>query len=227
MRGARLLLAEVAALAAGACARQQPAYYVVGPNMGQPVPVVNQQQYARPQYARQAYQPTAASSYGQSGGGGLFSSSPANAQQSYAQQNTVPQPAPRAAAGGRCGLFNSLHSYMPAVLRAASQRAAALRSANLSAADLPATALRQASFGATSICRAARRPVCSGALRLRFSPRQRSANLHARFTRQTARRGVRPGRHHQQLHSRCRRTSTCRRSASCRRACTAPSSSRR
>ena len=90
MRGARLLLAVVAALAAGACARQQPAYYVMDPNTGQPVPVVSQQSYASPDYAQQP----ATQSYAQSGGRGLFGSSSEAAQQSYAQQSYAQQPAP-------------------------------------------------------------------------------------------------------------------------------------
>ena len=49
MRGARLLLPILAALAVSACARQQPAYYVIDPNTGQPVPVVAQQPLAPPQ----------------------------------------------------------------------------------------------------------------------------------------------------------------------------------
>jgi polysaccharide export outer membrane protein len=102
MRGARLLLAVTAALAVGACARQQPAYYVMDPNTGQPVPVVSQQSYASPDYAQQP----ATQSYAQSGGRGLFSSSPGTAQQSYAQQSYAQQPAPQAPPSGR-GLFNS------------------------------------------------------------------------------------------------------------------------
>jgi polysaccharide export outer membrane protein len=102
MRGARLLLAVTAALAVGACARQQPAYYVMDPNTGQPVPVVSQQSYASPDYAQQP----ATQSYAQSGGRGLFSSSPGTAQQSYAQQSYAQQPAPQALPSGR-GLFNS------------------------------------------------------------------------------------------------------------------------
>jgi hypothetical protein len=108
MRGARLLLPTVTALAVGAFACQQPAHYVVDPNNGQPAPVVSQQTYASPDYAQQTYQQPAAQSYAQSGGRGLFSSSPASAQQSYtqqsyAQQNTVPPP--QAPPSGR-GLFN-------------------------------------------------------------------------------------------------------------------------
>ena len=102
MRGARLLLAVTAALAVSACARQQPAYYVMDPNTGQPVPVVSQQRYASPDYAQQP----ATQSYAQSGGRGLFSSSPRTAQQSYAQQSYAQQPAPQAPPSGR-GLFNS------------------------------------------------------------------------------------------------------------------------
>jgi protein involved in polysaccharide export with SLBB domain len=107
MRGARLLLAVAAALAVGACARQQPAYYVMDPNTGQPVPVQDQQSYASPDYAQQS----ATQSYAQSGGRGLFSSSSGTAQQSYVlqsyeQQSYAQQPAPQAPPSGR-GLFNS------------------------------------------------------------------------------------------------------------------------
>jgi polysaccharide export outer membrane protein len=108
MRGARLLFAALTALAVSACARQQPAYYVMDPNTGQPVPVVTQQQNAQPDYAQQAYpqtyQQAGAPSYGPGGGRGLFSSSPAMAQQDYAQQNYAPPP--QAAPSGR-GLFNT------------------------------------------------------------------------------------------------------------------------
>ena len=115
MRDARLLLAVVAALAVGACARQQPTYYVVDPNTGQPVPAVTQQQYAQPQDAQPGYAQPPRMTQSQRG---LYSSSPAYAQQAYdqpqyAQQTYAPpsyrQPAataPRAAprSGGR-GLF--------------------------------------------------------------------------------------------------------------------------
>jgi polysaccharide export outer membrane protein len=127
MRGARLLFAVLTALMVSACARQQPAYYVMDPNTGQPVPVVTQQQYPQSDYAQQTYLQPAAPSYDQAGGRGLFSSSPAvaqqamaqqaMAQQAYAQQNYVP-PAPQAAPSGR-GLFNTRMSapqaYAPQV----------------------------------------------------------------------------------------------------------------
>lgn len=76
MRGARLLFAVMAALAVGACARQQPVYYAMDPNTGQPVRVMMQPQYApqpamQPQYA----QPER----------GLYATSPAYAQQAYGQ----------------------------------------------------------------------------------------------------------------------------------------------
>jgi polysaccharide export outer membrane protein len=106
MRGARLLLAVTAALAVSGCARQQPAYYVMDPNTGQPVPVVSQQSYASPDYAQQTYPQPATQSYAQGGGRGLFSSSPGTAQQSYAQQGYAQQPAAQAPPSGR-GLFNS------------------------------------------------------------------------------------------------------------------------
>ncbi len=109
MRGARLLLVVVTALAVSACARQQPTYYVMDPNTGQPVPVINQQAYTPPSMppgaSMQASEP--------SDSRGLFSSSPANAQQAYAQQTygqpTYQQPdaAPPPAASGERGLFNS------------------------------------------------------------------------------------------------------------------------
>jgi len=86
MRGARLLLAVVAALAVGACARQQPVTYVMDANTGQPVPVTTQQPYVLPQYVQQSYgqpayqQPSPAQSDRR-----LFSYSPAYAQQAYGQ----------------------------------------------------------------------------------------------------------------------------------------------
>ena len=85
MRGARLLLALMTALAVSACARQQQTYYVIDPNTGQPVPVVSQQTYAQPDYA----QPQAAP-----GGRGLFTarqSAPVYAPQTYAQQRYAQQ----------------------------------------------------------------------------------------------------------------------------------------
>jgi polysaccharide export outer membrane protein len=105
MRGARLLLVGLAALAVGACARQQPAYYVMDPSTGQPVPVVTQQN-AQQAYAQQNYQQLAAPSYNQSGSRGLFSASPAAAQESYAQQSYAAEPQPPAPPSGR-GLFNT------------------------------------------------------------------------------------------------------------------------
>ena len=102
MRDVRLLLVLLAALAVSACARQQQPYYVMDPQTGQPVPVVAQtpQPQSYPQYAQQP--PT----YGQSSAPALYSSSPAYAQQSYAQAYPQPyaQPAPRA--GDSRGLFS-------------------------------------------------------------------------------------------------------------------------
>ena len=104
MRGARsllpLLMPVLAALMLASCARQQAAYHVVDPATGQPAPVMSQQQYAQQPYA----QPQAASSDPR----GLYSTSPAYAQQSYEQpayQQPVVQVAP--AASGERGLFNS------------------------------------------------------------------------------------------------------------------------
>jgi protein involved in polysaccharide export with SLBB domain len=93
MRGARLLLPLLAALAVSACARQQQTY-VMDPNTGQPVPVMSQQQFQQQQqqqYAQAPYVQQATPSYQQGASQqgasrGLYSSSPAYAQQSYAQQ---------------------------------------------------------------------------------------------------------------------------------------------
>ena len=108
MRGARLLLAVVAALAVGACARQQPVYYVLNPNTGQPVPVVMQQQAVSPQYAQQTYQQPPA----EPGERGLFSSRQSApqiyAQQAYATQPQYPQPQ---YAYDQRGLFSSSPAY--------------------------------------------------------------------------------------------------------------------
>ena len=136
MRGARLLLAVVAALAVSACARQQQAYYVIDPATGQPVPVVTQPQYAQPQYAQpqyaqQSYQqpappPPAASSRAR----GLLTACAANLRRSRntsSSRNTrrrpITQPRPisrrwrnrqPSASGGR-GLFTSPASAAPQV----------------------------------------------------------------------------------------------------------------
>src|SRR5665213_2212103 len=98
MRGVRLLLPVLAALSVGACARQQQTYYVMDPSTGQPVPVVAQQQYAAP-----SYEQSASPTFEQADGRGLYSSSPAYAQQSYAQQSYAQ---PQAEPSGR-GFFNS------------------------------------------------------------------------------------------------------------------------
>jgi polysaccharide export outer membrane protein len=108
MRGARLLIAGLAALAVGACARQQQAYYVMDPTTGQPVPVVTQQAYGQQAFAQQPYQQAAPASSGQGSGRGLFNSAPASAQDSYAQSDAQPQPP-----GGR-GLFNTRANAAPA-----------------------------------------------------------------------------------------------------------------
>ena len=127
MRRLPLLSAALMALALAGCMHQQQTYYVVDPATGQPVPVV--QQYQQPQYARQGYAPPGyqqpAPHYADKSRG-LFSSSPAAAQQSYAAQSygqptyapqpTTPAarpPAARPASSGR-GLFTSWHSAAPA-----------------------------------------------------------------------------------------------------------------
>jgi polysaccharide export outer membrane protein len=117
MRGARLLLPLLAALTVSACMLQQQTYYVIDPNTGQPVPVVTQQQqFTQPQYAQQPYQPQAVPPSDQSNTRGLFSSSPAYAQQAYAQQpyqQPVAQPQTEPSSGR--GLFNSRRTYAPQV----------------------------------------------------------------------------------------------------------------
>jgi hypothetical protein len=121
MRGARLLIAVVAALAASACARPQKTTYIIDPNTGQPVPVVTQQPAAQPQYAQQ---PQSRSSER-----GLFSSA-GFARQSYAQQTYQPpvvQQQPVTPSQGR-GLFKARQSApqtyapQPAPLTYAQQR---------------------------------------------------------------------------------------------------------
>jgi polysaccharide export outer membrane protein len=95
------------ALAVGACSRQSAqTYYIMDPQTGQPVPVVTQQQLAQQQYAPP--QPSAANARG------LFSSSPAYAQQAYTEPQysqpiyAQPQTAtPRNSASGGRGLFTA------------------------------------------------------------------------------------------------------------------------
>ena len=116
MRGARLLLAVMTALAVGGCMRQQQTLYVIDPNTGQPVPVVTQQQLVQPQYAQGGYgQPTYQQPAPAPDNRALYSSSPANAQQAYAQptyQQPYQPPAPRAApSGGGRGLFTPGGSF--------------------------------------------------------------------------------------------------------------------
>lgn len=114
MRGARLLLALMTALAVSACARQQQTYYVIDPNTGQPVPVVNQQAYSVPSMPPNsaAMSSPMSAQASASDSRGLFSSSPAYAQQTYADQPAYAQAAPQtygqpqAAPSGR-GLFGS------------------------------------------------------------------------------------------------------------------------
>jgi len=113
MRNARYLLALAAALALAACARHQTTY-VVDPQTGQPVPVVQQygqpgygqpqyaqgyapQTYQQPQYAQAYQQPQQQYAQAQPSTGerGLFTSSRRRApayQQPYAQQPYVQQP---------------------------------------------------------------------------------------------------------------------------------------
>ena len=110
MRKTRLLIALVATLAVGACARQQPTYYVLDPNTGQPVPVVARQQFAPPRYAQQTHgQPAYRQPSPTQSERGLYSSSPAYAQQAYDEpryaRQAYAQPSYRPPARGERGLF--------------------------------------------------------------------------------------------------------------------------
>lgn len=123
MRIAKFLLPMLVAFAAAGCARQQQTYYIIDPQTGQPVPVVQQAPQAQPQYAQapygepqwppaqqpqyaaqpqyaQAPAPKASSSWpsnstsnSPSNSRGLFSRSPASAQQSYTPQPAYQPPA--------------------------------------------------------------------------------------------------------------------------------------
>jgi len=114
MRRARLFLSLLFALTAAACARQQAAtYYVMDPNTGQPVPVVQRYNAPQQQYAAYAQQNAQAQAQPQAktterglfnNNVGLFShrattyAPPAYAQQTYPQpqyaqpQYAAPQP---------------------------------------------------------------------------------------------------------------------------------------
>jgi len=126
MRIAKFLLPLIGAIAVAACARQQPTYYVLDPQTGQQVPVVQQysgpEQYLQAQGAQPQYSPQPQNA--QSGNRGLFNSSPqayaqpqpqyaqssgrgffGSAQQpTYAQPQYAPQPEPAPQPGNR-GLF--------------------------------------------------------------------------------------------------------------------------
>ena len=115
MRKIHLLLPFLAALAVAGCARQQQTYYVIDPQTGQPVPVVAQApaaqlQYPQAQYAQQP--PAAPQAYPQGDSRGLFSSSPAYAQQSYAPPVYAQPvaPPPSKPSSGERGLFSSRSS---------------------------------------------------------------------------------------------------------------------
>ena len=141
MRSARLLVSALTALALAGCMQQRQAYYIVDPATGQPVPVVqtySQPAYAsaypQPTYAQPNYAPRAADSYVQyvppqqphaaapapkkkKEASGLYSRSPAAAQQSYAwPQPAYAQPVPPQAAYGQPSYAqpNYAASYQPA-----------------------------------------------------------------------------------------------------------------
>jgi polysaccharide export outer membrane protein len=101
MRTVTFLLPLMAALAAAACARQQPAY-VLDPQTGQPVQAAQQysapKQYGQPHYPSQANAPPQSAQNGR----GLYNSSPPPA---YAPPQSAQQPQP-APTNGR-GLFDS------------------------------------------------------------------------------------------------------------------------
>src|SRR5690242_7910975 len=87
MRGVSLFLTALMGLALAGCMHQRQTYYIVDPATGQPVPVV--QQYQQPQYAQQGYAPPAyqqPAPHAAASSRGLFSSSPAAAQETYAAQ---------------------------------------------------------------------------------------------------------------------------------------------
>ena len=121
MRGSRFLLGLAVALAAAGCARQQPAYYTIDPQTGQPVPALAQQApspygqpaYAQQPYAQQAYQQSQTPQSARTDHRGLFSSSPAYAQQNYEQPPVVqpsyqtPAAQPPSAQSTERGLFNT------------------------------------------------------------------------------------------------------------------------
>ena len=99
MRVARLMVPILIALLAAACARQQAGYYVIDPASGQPVPVVNQSQYAQPSYGQPDYAQS-----GYQAGYPQPSYAPAGSRGLFAGQQ------PYASSSGR-GLFNSRRAY--------------------------------------------------------------------------------------------------------------------
>jgi len=100
MLKARYLLALAGALALAACARHQATSYIIDPQTGQPVPVV--QSYAPPQYGQSQYgQPQYGQPYAQP-----QTYSP---QQAYQQPQQQPQAQPSSSGGNR-GLFSSSSS---------------------------------------------------------------------------------------------------------------------
>jgi polysaccharide export outer membrane protein len=141
MRGARILLPIALALAAAACARQQPASYVFDPATGHYVPVV--QQYSQPAYG-QAY---AQQTY---------------SRQAYAQPAYAPQASP---SSSRRGLFDSPQAAQQATAppRTATQ-------AYARATTQPRTAT-QAYARATTQPRAATQACAQAAAQPRYAPR--------------------------------------------------------
>jgi polysaccharide export outer membrane protein len=137
MRISQFIVPIALALTVAGCMREQPVYYMIDPQTGQPVPVVQQynqgtyqphaqQAYTQQPYAqRQAYtqqQPYAPQSYGQppaqTSSRGMFSS-PQAAQQAYAPQYpqsapvSQPVPPPQDAAPSGRGLLNERRTVPP------------------------------------------------------------------------------------------------------------------
>ena len=88
-------------------------------------------------------------------------------------------------------------AYAPQAASGAAHRAACCNSR--------ASARRKLTRSSHYAAPPARRALRRGTRRLRFGAGRCAAGLHARQRRQAARRGVRPGRHHQHLHRRRRR----------------------
>ncbi len=189
MREVPLLFALVAALAVSGCLRQEPAYYVMDPQTGQPVPVVTQQQLMQPDYAQQNYQPPSAPTYAQGNSRGTVlvvaglraaglcatGLSAGRARGIRAAERPRPVQHPHERAG-----LSAAANLRPAGLCAAA--ASVCAAARLRAADAIHSAATRAVPDLCRACAVQRLRVGAGA-----------SGLHARFRRQAACRRVRPG----------------------------------